>query len=261
MQSLTPMSSASPQQTPVRICVFTSTTVGHSPAHLDAARNLAEALHEHSIELVYGGGTTGLMGELAKTLVSLGGKQNVHGVIPSAVLPVERPEGAIDVPKDKRRSGMKKWTERLTLASRWPKPVATMPEPHDPQKQSALLSENKYGMTNVVSSLSARKHLMCTLTSSGAPGSGFIALSGGFGTMDELMEMITLRQQGAHRCRICLYNVDGFWDLVLAWMESAIQRGFVREEVRSWIGEGRTGEECVKWLAEGPGFRGFDVLS
>ena len=252
------MSSASPQQTPTRICVFTSTTIGHSPVHLDAARNLAEALHEHSIELVYGGGTTGLMGELAKTLVSLGGKQNVHGVIPSAVLPVERPEGAIGVPKEKRQSGIKRWMERLNLASRLPEPAGTTP---DPPNQSALLSEEKYGMTNVVSSLSARKQLMCTLTSSGAPGSGFIALSGGFGTMDELMEMITLRQQGAHRCRICLYNVDGFWDLVLAWMESAIQRGFVREEVRGWIGEGRTGEECVRWLAEGKRVRGFDVLS
>ena len=252
------MSSASPQQTPTRICVFTATTVGHSPAHLDAARNLAEALHEHSIELVYGGGTTGLMGELASTLVSLGGKQNVHGVIPSAILPIERPQGAMDVPKDKRQSGLKRWTERLNLAVRLPKAAATTP---NPPNQSALLSEEKYGMTNVVSSLSARKQLMCTLTSSGAPGSGFIALSGGFGTMDELMEMITLRQQGAHRCRICLYNVDGFWDLVLAWIESAIQRGFVREEVRGWIGEGRTGEECVKWLAEGKGVRGFDVLS
>ena len=249
----------SPQQTPTRICVFTSTTVGNSPAHLDAARNLAEALHEHSIELVYGGGTTGLMGELAQTLVSLSGKQNVHGVIPSSILPAERPEFAIDVPKDGRRSGMKRWTERLNnLTSRLPKPAATTP---DPPNQPALLSEEKYGMVNVVSSLSARKQLMCTLTSSGAPGSGFIALSGGLGTMDELMEMITLRQQGAHRCRICLYNVDGFWDLVLAWMESAIQRGFVREEVRAWIGEGRTGEECVKWLAEGTGGRGFDVLS
>ena len=56
--------------------------------------------------------------------------------------------------------------------------------------------------------------------------------------MDELMEMITWRQQGVHNCRICLYNVEGFWDLVLAWIESAMQRGFVREEVRDWVGEG-----------------------
>ena len=44
-------------------------------------------------------------------------------------------------------------------------------------------------------------------------------------------------------------------------MESAIQRGFVREEVRACIGEGRTGEECVKWLAEDTEVGGFEVLS
>ena len=79
--------------------------------------------------------------------------------------------------------------------------------------------------------------------------------------MDELMEMITLRQQGVHRCRISLYNVDGFWDRILAWMESAMQRRFIREEVRDRVGEARSGEECVKWLAEGKGFRGYEVLS
>ena len=103
---------------------------------------------------------------------------------------------------------MKRETERLkNLASRVPQLAVTTP---DPPNQAAPLSEKKYGMVNVVCSLSARKQLMCTLTSSDASGSGFIALSGGFGTMDELMEMIVLRQQGAYKCRICLYNVDGF---------------------------------------------------
>lgn len=198
------------------------------------------------------------MGEVSKTLVSLSGKYSVHGVIPSSILPVERPESAVTISRYGDSQGKKRWTKRLGLALRLQEPTAT---PLRSQTQSALLSEEKYGMTILVPSLAARKQLMCTLTSSGGPGSGFIALSGGFGTMDELMEMITLRQQGVHRCRICLYNVDGFWDLVLAWIESAIQLGFVREEVRDWVGEGRIGEECVKWLAQGKGVRGNEVLS
>ena len=197
------------------------------------------------------------MGELSKTLVSLSGKDSVKGVIPLSILPIERPEGIVNTTADRKAPEKKKWTDRLNLFTRHQKSVY---KPDSLPRQSALLSEEKYGVTTVVPSLSARKQLMCTLTSSGGPGSGFIALSGGFGTMDELMEMITWRQQGVHNRRICLYNVEGFWDLVLAWVESAIQRGFVRQEVRDWVGEGRTGEECLKWLAEGKGTRGFDVL-
>ena len=240
-------------QSPTRICVFTSTTTGRLPAHTDAARDLAKVLHEHSAELIYGGGTSGLMGELSKAFVGLSGKDRVQGLIPLSILPIERPESVTATPMEVRQLGKKKWTDRLSFATRRQK---SMIAPDNPSSQYALPSEEKYGMATVVPSLSAREQLMCSITSSGTPGSGFIALSGGFGTMDELTEMITWRQQGVHNCRICLYNVDGFWDMILAWIESAIQRGFVREEVRDWVGEGWTGEECVKWLAEGNGARG-----
>ena len=43
-------------------------------------------MHASNVSLVYGGGTLGLMGELAKTLVSLSGPQAVHGVIPRAMV-------------------------------------------------------------------------------------------------------------------------------------------------------------------------------
>ena len=237
-------------QSSKRICVFTSTTTGRSPAHTNAARDLAKALLNHSAELIYGAGTTGLMGELSRTLVDLSGKDSVQGVIPSSILPIERPESAGATTRDAKSLRSKRWTDRLGFAARLHKPFIT---PDSAPRQSALLGEVKYGMTTIVPSLSARKQLMCNLTSSGAPGSGFIALSGGFGTMDELMEMITWRQQGVHNCRICLYNMEGFWDLLLAWIESTIQRGFVREQVRDWVGEGKTAEECLKWLAEGNG--------
>ena len=105
-------------------------------------------------------------------------------------------------------------------------------EPPSASTKSSLLSEQKYGTTTVVPSLSARKTLMCTLTSEGGPGSGFVVLSGGAGTMDEFWEMFTLHQKGVHRCRICLYNVDGFWNPTLAQLESAIQEGFTWEEIR-----------------------------
>jgi len=55
---------------------------------MEAARALAKTMHEADIYLVYGGGTVGLMGEVARTLVSLSGPESVHGIIPA---PLVRP--------------------------------------------------------------------------------------------------------------------------------------------------------------------------
>ncbi|KAI4265134.1 MAG: hypothetical protein LQ337_009010, partial [Flavoplaca oasis] len=62
---------------PTRIAVFCGSSPGASKTHTDAARALAVSLHQHSIHLVYGGGTSGLMGEIARTLVKLSGKDAV----------------------------------------------------------------------------------------------------------------------------------------------------------------------------------------
>ena len=201
-------------------------------------------------QLVYGGGTTGLMGEVAKKLVSLSGPQSVHGIIPRGILELERQEGAVDEAHTEyngARAGKRTWKEKLGLA-----PAVTEREPaKNTPSESALPSENVYGRTTVVTDLQDRKKLMCQLINEGGPGSGFIALSGGFGTMDELMEMVTLRQYGVHKTRICLLNVDGFWDPLLMWMEAAIEKGFVRAEARSVLVEKETADECVAWLRAG----------
>ncbi|KAL8817128.1 MAG: hypothetical protein Q9191_008206, partial [Dirinaria sp. TL-2023a] len=116
----------------------------------------------------------------------------------------------------------------------------------------ALLSEEEvYGRITVVPDLQARKKRMCQEVSEGGAGSGFIALSGGFGTMDEVMEMVTLRQYGVHMGRICLLNVEGFWDPVLTWIDLAIEKKFVREEARGILAVRGTAEEAVEWLQGG----------
>lgn len=62
------------------VCVFCGASAGTSPAHIEGARALARAFHAANIKLVYGGGTVGLMGEVARTLVSLSGPSAVHGM-------------------------------------------------------------------------------------------------------------------------------------------------------------------------------------
>lgn len=61
----------------------------------------------------------------------------------------------------------------------------------------------------------------------GAPGSGFIALSGGYGTLEELMEVVTWNQLGIHNRGVVVFNVEGYWDGLLQWIRNSVETGFV----------------------------------
>ncbi|MCJ1453263.1 hypothetical protein MMC28_003609 [Mycoblastus sanguinarius] len=241
---------------PTRICVFCSTTSGNSAAHLDAARSLAVTMHAHGIKLVYGGGTTGMMGELAKTLVALSGPDSVHGIIPKAYLSIERPDGPGNKAEEEEEEEEKK--SQVVRFMLWCKRSIGGVENRNKAK-SSLLSEDVYGRTTVVGDVQIRKKMMAREVAKGGKGSGFIGLSGGFGTMDELMEMVTWNQLGLHERGICVYNVDGFWDGVLSWMDHAIEAGFVREEGRKLFAAKETAEECVQYLRVYKAERGFDI--
>jgi uncharacterized protein (TIGR00730 family) len=66
-----------------RICVFCGSNAGHDPTYLEAARGLGQLFAREGIALVYGGGSVGLMGELADSVLAAGGE--VIGVIPHAL--------------------------------------------------------------------------------------------------------------------------------------------------------------------------------
>ncbi len=69
------------------VTVYCASSSKLNPIYLDAAKKLGELLVENGIGLVYGGGSVGLMGQLADTMMSLGGK--VIGVIPRFMCEVE----------------------------------------------------------------------------------------------------------------------------------------------------------------------------
>ena len=73
-----------------------------------------------------------------------------------------------------------------------------------------------------VGSMHERKALMADLAD------GFIALPGGFGTFDELFEIITWAQLGIHHKPIGLLNVNGYYDPLLALIEHTVKEGFVK---------------------------------
>lgn len=91
---------------------------------------------------------------------------------------------------------------------------------------------------------------MADMVERGGPGSGFIALSGGYGTLEELMEVVTWNQLGIHDRGICAYNVEGYWDDILSWVGKAVGAGFVQKGNRHILVEGKNAEECVKKLRD-----------
>jgi len=78
----------------------------------------------------------------------------------------------------------------------------------------------------VVDSMHAREQLMFDLSDA------FVAFPGGFGTMEEIIEMITWKQMGIHGKPIVIANIGGFFDPLLQQFETAIQRKFARTEDR-----------------------------
>jgi uncharacterized protein (TIGR00730 family) len=78
----------------------------------------------------------------------------------------------------------------------------------------------------VVESMHVRKKLMFDLSD------GFAVLPGGFGTLDELFEVITWRMLSLHAKPIVVINVDGYWDPLQALVDRMIGQGYARESSR-----------------------------
>lgn len=64
---------------------------------------------------------------------------------------------------------------------------------------------------------------------------GFVALPGGFGTMEELFEVITWQQLGYHKKPIGVLNVNGYFDSLLTFLDEARESGFVSGEARNIV--------------------------
>lgn len=159
------------------------------------------------------------MGEVAKTLVSLAGPDAVHGIIPEALVKYERD------------------------------PTYTSFTVNG-DKKLAIPEEAVFGKTTIVPDMHTRKKMMAQEVAAAGPGSGFIALPGGFGTMEELMEICTWNQLGIQSSGICALNVNGFYDGLLRWIQNSVDEGFIRPGNASILVSASTPEEAIKALAE-----------
>lgn len=140
-----------------------------------------------------------MMGEIAREMVSLSGPTAVQGFIPEALI-AKHPEASAILARNSKQA------ER---------------------QSSEVDGQNSFGNLTIVSDMHTRKRLMVEQVLKGGPGSGFVAMPGGYGTLEEVAEMITWNQLGIHDKGIVILNINGFWDGLLAWFAKAVEQKFV----------------------------------
>jgi uncharacterized protein (TIGR00730 family) len=95
----------------------------------------------------------------------------------------------------------------------------------------------------VVKSMHERKAMMADLSD------GFVALPGGWGTLEEFFEVLTWGQLGFHRKACGLLNIHGYFDGLLSFAEHCVEEGFVKREHRSMISVSNSPNELLDDLA------------
>ena len=153
------------------VCVYCGSGPGTNPRFIKSAIALGKALAENGIRLVYGGGSIGLMGAVATSVLDHGG--TVTGIIPDFL------------------------TSREQALTRVQEMIVT-PDMHE------------------------RKRLMFECSDA------FVALPGGIGTLEELVEQLTWQQLGRHSKPVLLANIDGFWEPLLALLAHMRATEFIR---------------------------------
>ena len=153
------------------ICVYCGSGTGRNPAYAEAARTLGRELGKNGIGLVYGGGSLGLMGEVARATMESGGR--VTGIIPGFLTEKEKMLRDVD---------------------------------------DLILTEDMH----------ERKRLMFERSDA------FVALPGGVGTLEELVEQLTWVQLGRHAKPVVVANIAGFWNPFLSLLTHMKCETFIR---------------------------------
>ena len=154
------------------ICVYCGSSEGGDPVYADAAAALGRAMGSASIGLVYGGGSIGLMGIVARSVMTAGG--HVTGIIPQFL------------------------------------------------REREVMLETAHELV-VTGDMHERKRTMFDRADA------FVALPGGIGTLEELVEIMTWAQLGQHRKPVLIANINGFWDPLVVLLRHMADEGFIRD--------------------------------
>jgi uncharacterized protein (TIGR00730 family) len=157
-----------------KICVYCGSGPGTDPAFIEGARTFGAILAKNGIGLVFGGGSVGMMGAIARSVLDNGG--HATGIIPEFLVARE-----------------------LAL-----KGVDDLVVTHD---------------------MHERKRKMFEMADA------FVAMPGGIGTLEEIVEQITWVQLGRHRKPILLANIKNFWDPLSALIDHMKRLEFIRGDL------------------------------
>ncbi|CAK7202114.1 hypothetical protein SEUCBS139899_004834 [Sporothrix eucalyptigena] len=236
-----------------KICVYCGSSPGKNPVYMQAARDLAKVMADNNIGLVYGGGTVGLMGELARSLVALAGPDSVHGIIPEALVRYERDPNYTSRSRAAAAVAKAEAADETNGTTNGNTNGETNGETNGVAKDDddlAIPAEEIFGKTTIVKDMHTRKRIMAQEVLEAGPGSGFIAMSGGYGTFEELLETSTWSQLGIHDKGVCVLNINGFYDGLFSWLRTSVDEGFISEGNSGIIAEAKTAEEAIVALRD-----------
>jgi len=108
------------------------------------------------------------------------------------------------------------------------------------------LAHERLTQLRVVPDMHERKALMADLAD------GFIGLPGGFGTGDELFEILTWAQLGLHTKPIGILNVAAYFDPMLAWLDRAVEENFLKPTHRNLLLQANTPNELLDLFMNPP---------
>lgn len=97
---------------------------------------------------------------------------------------------------------------------------------------------------HLVNTMHERKALMASISE------GFLALPGGYGTLDEFCEILTWSQLGLHHHPIGLLNAAGYFDQLLGFFDRAVEDGFLTAKLRAMVLAANTPEVLLQLLSE-----------
>jgi uncharacterized protein (TIGR00730 family) len=175
-----------------RICVFCGSRAGDSEEFAEVAETLGAFLAQGGHTVVYGGGSTGIMGILADAALRHGG--TVIGVIPRHLA---RPE----------------------------------------------LMHNGVADMRITVDMHERKALMHSLADA------YIALPGGYGTLEELFEAVTWAQLELHTREVTVLNVCGLFDGLSTMLDQMTEHGFLSEDCRRHLRVFSNIEQVLEWVS------------
>ncbi|CAD5193477.1 unnamed protein product [Musa acuminata subsp. malaccensis] len=206
-----------------RICVFCGSQCGKKTSYQEAAIELGKELVNSEIDLVYGGGSIGLMG-LVSHAVHDGGR-HVLGVIPKSLMQKELTGGTVGE-------------------------VRAVSDMHERKAEMARQADAFIALPGIISI--TERYLVCFHVSHfnllSSPNINH--KSGGYGTLEELLEVITWAQLGIHKKPVGLLNVDGFYNSLLSFIDMAVEEGFISQAARHIIISAHSAKELMRKLEE-----------